>query len=85
MRISHDADADRRVERNRKSDHFRPSSDLREDRQVFVRAVWRDQRLIDVRRPSREIGAPPKRKIDIFGVCAADFPSMTRTLFDRQP
>ena len=53
--------------------------------QVFVRAVWRQQRLVDPRPTLREIGAPPKRNVDILGVSVADFPKMTRSLFDRQP
>ena len=51
---------------------------------MFVRAVWRDKRLIDPRPTLREIGAPPKRNVDILGASPADFPRMTSGLFDRQ-
>ena len=50
---------------------------------MFVRAVWRQQRLVDIKQTLREIGAPPKRNADILGVSPSDFPKMTRSLFDR--
>jgi hypothetical protein len=52
---------------------------------VFVRAIWRQQRLVDIKQTLREIGAPPKRNSDILGVSPSDFPKMTRSLFDRLP
>ena len=52
---------------------------------MFVRAVWQQRRLVDPRPTLREIGAPPKRNVDILGVSTPDFPRMTRGLFDRQP
>jgi len=52
---------------------------------VFVRAIWRDKRLVDLRPTLREIGAPPKRNVDILGASSADFLRMTSGLFDRQP
>jgi hypothetical protein len=51
---------------------------------MFVRAVWRHRRLVDVRPNPREIGAPPRRNVDILGVSRPDFANMTRGLFDRQ-
>jgi len=51
---------------------------------VFVRAVWRQQRLVDVRPTLREMGAPPKRNADLLGHSRSDFPQMTRGLFDRR-
>jgi len=51
---------------------------------MFVRAVWRQERLVDVRPNPREVGAPPRRNTDILGVCRPDFAKMTRGLFDRQ-
>jgi hypothetical protein len=51
---------------------------------MFVRAVWRQQRLIDPRPPLRESGAPPRGNAGIPGVLAPDFPRMTAGLFDRQ-
>ena len=64
---------------------FRLSCNAQGIPQVFVRAVWRQQRLVDVRPNLREIGAPPKRNVDVLGVSVADFPRLTRGLFDRQP
>jgi len=52
---------------------------------MFVRVVWRQQRLVDVRPTLREMGAPPKRNADLLGHLRSDFPQMTRGLFDRQP
>ncbi|HVX71557.1 MAG: hypothetical protein ACTHKD_17850 [Devosia sp.] len=52
---------------------------------MFIRAVWRQKRLVDLRPILREIGAPPKRNTDILGASAPDFAKMTLTLFDRQP
>lgn len=51
---------------------------------MFVRAVWRQERLVDVRPNRREIGAPPRRNTDILGTSHPDFARMTRSLFDRQ-
>lgn len=51
---------------------------------MFVRAVWRQQRLVDVRPTLREMGAPPKRNVDLLGHSRSDFPQMTRGLFDRR-
>ena len=51
---------------------------------MFVRAVWRQKGLIDVRCSTREIGAKSRRNIGILGILSPDFPKMTRGLFDRQ-
>jgi hypothetical protein len=40
---------------------------------------------VPIKQTLREVGAPPKRNVDILGVSAADFGRMTRGLFDRQP
>jgi len=64
---------------------FRRPATTKGFREVFVRAVWRQQRLVDIKQTLREIGAPPKRNTDILGVSPSDFPKMTRSLFDRLP
>jgi hypothetical protein len=51
---------------------------------MFVRAVWRQQRLIDVGRKGPEIGRVSKRFAGVLGIAPPDFPKMTRALFDRQ-
>jgi hypothetical protein len=51
---------------------------------MFVRAVWRQQKLVDLRPTPREIGAKSRRNISILGISPPDFPNMTRGLFDRQ-
>jgi hypothetical protein len=51
---------------------------------MFVRAVWRSKRAPQSSRPLREVGLPSSRNAGIIGVCAPDFPNMTRGLFDRR-
>jgi hypothetical protein len=51
---------------------------------MFIRAVWQQKRLIDLRPPIRETGAKSMRNVSILGISAPDFPNMTRGLFDRQ-
>jgi hypothetical protein len=51
---------------------------------VFVRAVWRQQPLVDIKQTLRETGAPPRRNTDLLGLCRPDFAKMTRGLFDPQ-
>ncbi|MDB5505917.1 MAG: hypothetical protein JWR75_555 [Devosia sp.] len=48
---------------------------------MFVRAVWRVRRLIDIKQSIRELELPTTR--DGFGLSGAEFPKMTRGLFDR--
>ena len=50
---------------------------------MFVRAVWRSKRLVDLKQTLREIGAPSARDADLLGICGPDFAKMTRSLFDR--
>ncbi len=52
---------------------------------MFVRAVWRIKRLVDIKQTLREMEVPSTRNADLLGVCGPDFPKMTRGLFDRQP
>jgi hypothetical protein len=48
---------------------------------MFVRAVWRNKRLVDLRQTLREVDGPTTR--DALGVSGPDFQKMTRGLFDR--
>jgi hypothetical protein len=48
---------------------------------MFVRAVWRQRRLVDIRQTLRELDVPTTR--DALGLCGPDFQKMTRGLFDR--
>ena len=50
---------------------------------MFVRAVWRQRKLIDLRRTPRQADVPTIRNAVLFGLAAKDFPKMTRGLFDR--
>ena len=49
---------------------------------MFVRAVWRLRRLVDIRQTLREMEVPTTR--DAFGRSGPDIQKMTRGLFDRQ-
>lgn len=48
---------------------------------MFVRAVWRNRRLVDIRQGLRETEPPTSR--EALGVSGPDFAKMTRGLFDR--
>lgn len=48
---------------------------------MFVRAVWRLRRLVDVKQTLREMEVPTTR--DPMGVAGNEFQKMTRGLFDR--
>jgi len=50
---------------------------------MFVRAVWRDKRLVDIKRTIREVEVPTTRDAILFGAAVKDFPRMTHGLFDR--
>ena len=50
---------------------------------MFVRAVWRVKRLVDIKRALREMDVPTTRDADMLGVTGPDFSKMTRGLFDR--
>jgi hypothetical protein len=52
---------------------------------MFVRAVWRIRRLLDVKQTLREMEVPSTRNADLLGISGPDFSKMTRSLFDRQP
>lgn len=49
--------------------------------QMFVRAVWRLRRLVDVKQTLREMEVPTTR--DALGISGTEFQKMTRGLFDR--
>ena len=50
---------------------------------MFVRAVWRSKRLLDIRRTLRELDGPTTRQSVLLGIAGPDFGKMTRGLFDR--
>ena len=50
---------------------------------MFVRAVWRIKRLIDIKQTLREMDVPSTRDADLLGLSGPDFAKMTRSLFDR--
>jgi len=48
---------------------------------MFVRAVWRVKRLVDIKQILRETEVPTTR--EALGLSGSDFQKMTRGLFDR--
>ncbi len=48
---------------------------------MFVRAVWRLRRLVDIKQTLREMDVPTTR--DALGLSGPDFKKMTSGLFDR--
>lgn len=50
---------------------------------MFVRAVWRIKRLVDIKQSLREMDVPATREADALGISGPDFSRMTRSLFDR--
>jgi hypothetical protein len=50
---------------------------------MFVRAVWRVKRLVDIKQTLREMDVPSTRDADLLGISGPDFSKMTRSLFDR--
>ena len=50
---------------------------------MFVRAVWRLKRLVDIKQTLREMDVPSTRDADLLGLTGPDFTKMTRSLFDR--
>jgi hypothetical protein len=50
---------------------------------MFVRAVWRNQRLVDIKQTLRGVEVPTTKDAVMLGMVAKDFPKMTRGLFDR--
>jgi hypothetical protein len=50
---------------------------------MFVRAVWRNKQLVDIRQTLRETQVPTPRGSEVLGLASPDFGNMTRGLFDR--
>ena len=50
---------------------------------MFVRAVWRVRRLVNIKQTLRELDVPTTREADNLGISGADFSKMARGLFDR--
>jgi len=50
---------------------------------MFVRAVWRIKRLVDIKQTLREMDVPSTRQADMLGLSGPDFCKMTHALFDR--
>jgi hypothetical protein len=85
MRFSHGPDALWRVEPKGKSDDVPGVLQPPEgSSHMFVRAVWRLKRLVDIKQTLREMEVPSTRNADLLGVSGPDFSKMTRGLFDRR-
>jgi hypothetical protein len=65
----------------RKSSHL-SSNQNRKDARMFIRAVWRLRRLVDLKQTLRELEVPTTR--EELGLSGPDFQNMTRGLFDRR-
>jgi hypothetical protein len=50
---------------------------------MFVRAVWRDRRLVENRRDMHQLEVPTRPSAAILGLSTSDLSQMTRGLFDR--
>tara|TARA_R110002124_G_scaffold63350_12_gene173066 strand:- start:67687 stop:67905 length:219 start_codon:yes stop_codon:yes gene_type:complete len=67
-----------------KSPHVRVvNQTAKRDTPMFVRAVWRIKRLVDIKQTLREMDVPSTRDADLLGISGPDFSKMTRSLFDR--
>ena len=84
MRVAHEALDVYGMVLAHKSAHLASVSILfRRDTPMFVRAVWRLKRLVDIKQTLREMDVPSTRDADILGISGPDFSKMTRSLFDR--
>lgn len=81
MRRLHGAAVNRRVVGGGKSGQFLQIVNLRKGWPMFVRAVWRLRRLVDIKQTLREMEVPTTRTG--YGLSGPDFQKMTRGLFDR--
>ncbi|KKC39457.1 hypothetical protein WH87_04415 [Devosia epidermidihirudinis] len=54
------------------------------NRPMFVRAVWRNRRLVDIKQTLREMDVPSTRDADLLGLTGPDFHKMILSLFDRR-
>jgi len=66
-----------------KSLHLGGTINSPRDTPMFVRAVWRIKRLVDIKQTLREMDVPSTRDADLLGLSGPDFSKMTRSLFDR--
>ena len=64
-----------------KSPHLRVVVIPRKENAMFVRAVWRQKRLIDLKQGLRVLDVPTTR--DALGLSGPDFQKMTQGLFAR--
>lgn len=84
MRRTHAPDALWSMERQDKSLHGGwACHQLQGNGPMFVRAVWRVRRLVDIKQALREMDVPTTREADMLGISGPDFSKMTRSLFDR--
>jgi len=84
MRFLHDARDVNGMAPGFKSPHLRAvNQTAKRDIPMFVRAVWRIKRLVDIKQTLREMDVPSTRDADLLGISGPDFSKMTRSLFDR--
>jgi hypothetical protein len=81
MRSPHGGRVAQRVAPARKSAHLFAVPNRKRGAQMFVRAVWRLRRLVDIKQALREMEVPTTRSA--LGLSGPDFQKMTRSLFDR--
>jgi hypothetical protein len=81
MREAHGLDAHLKVVAPPDSPYVPAVVNRKGNTQMFVRAVWRLKRLVDIKQTLREMEVPTTR--DALGLSGADFQKMTRGLFDR--
>lgn len=84
MRLAHNAVDAYGMARDLKSSHLVSVANIpMGNTSMFVRAVWRLRRLIDIKQTLREMDFPSTRDADLLGLSGPDFSKMTRSLFDR--
>jgi hypothetical protein len=83
MRAEHGSFASEGMAELPGSPHYLDVVNLEGNTQMFVRAVWRTRRLIDIKQNLRELDVPTARQAENLGVLDAEFSKMTRGLFDR--
>tara|TARA_R110002020_G_scaffold2136_29_gene9875 strand:- start:5517 stop:5771 length:255 start_codon:yes stop_codon:yes gene_type:complete len=84
MRFLHDVPDVKAMAPSPKSPHVGiVNQTAKRDIPMFVRAVWRVKRLVDIKQTLREMDVPSTRDADLLGISGPDFSKMTRSLFDR--
>jgi hypothetical protein len=83
MRQMHDARATRPMAQCLKSPHPPTAVTVTGNKPMFVRAVWRSKRLVDLKQTLRVMDVPSPKDADLLGISGPDFAKMTRSLFDR--